>query len=167
MGQWPPHLLIFFRHSKGLWLFRCVFKSKINIQFTLFQNFCCTMVDEQNSKDDDWCSQYLFQNFSTCCTMVEDGFCPLLSNDRVSCGASPKKQSLETILLQQNFWGNYKLYIVSICNFGFLLNSKLQNICRRKKRQDNAHLSLPSPSFFSTRCTRTLLKLSLWRRSRW
>ena len=87
--------------------------------------------------------------------MVEDGFCPLLSNDRVSCGASPKKQSLETILLQQNFWGNYKLYIVSICNFGFLLNSKLQNICRRKNRKDNAHLSLPSPRyfFFSTRCT--------------
>ena len=85
MNSSPPQL---FRHSKGLWLFRCVFKSKINIQFTLFQNFCCTMVDEQNSKDDDWCSQYLFQNFSTCCTMVEDGFCPLLSNDRVSCGAS-------------------------------------------------------------------------------
>ena len=127
--------------------FRCVFKSKISIQFTLFQNFCCTMVDEQNSKDDDWCSQYLFQNFSTCCTMVEDGFCPLLSNDRVSCGAS-RNNLWKQFCCNKIFWGNYKLYIVSICNFRFLLNSKLQNICRRKNRKDNAHLSLPSPRYF-------------------
>ena len=145
----------FFRHSKGLWLFRCVSNLKSIFSLLCFRTFVAQWLTSRIPKmmigvlnicfrTFPLVAQWLRMVFALCWAMIESVAVHLQKNNlwKQFCCNKIFEATTNCTLFQ------------SVTSGSFYLNSKLQNIHRRKNRQDNAHLSFPPPRncFLSTHC---------------